>query len=90
MNIYACIYMKLYVAISIYIYKPPTHAHKHRKMTWSRAFTSWPAAMRAATTSVMPFSAAKKKETCAPCARSTAAVSSLSFAKARSNTVRPR
>ena len=48
--------------------RPPTHpsTNTHRKMTWSRALTSWPAAMPAATSSVMPSSAAKWSECSAP------------------------
>ncbi len=38
----------------------------HKKMTLLRALTSWPAAMRAATSSVMPFSAAPWSECRAP------------------------
>ena len=45
---------------------PPAHTHTHRRMTGSRALTSWPAAMRAATSSVMPFCAAKWSECRAP------------------------
>ncbi len=40
--------------------------HTHRKLTEPRALTSWPAAMRAATSSVMPFCAAKWSECSAP------------------------
>ena len=45
---------------------PPVHTHTHRRMTGSRALTSWPAAMPAATSSVMPSCAAKWSECRAP------------------------
>jgi hypothetical protein len=79
---YIYVYIYLYVSIYTYIYRdiyiqdlytrraatPTTHpsTNTHRKMTLFKALTSWPAAMSAATSSVMPFCATKWSECSAP------------------------